>query len=136
MSNVRIPQRLLKEVAPPYVNSQNPSLPTPWHEFVIHYLFNHEKLWYETWRNVGTYASYKRDPTVTSACWIDLWLSDFTTPLGKTELRNTVNCYDMAALAQFILSLGIRRSTAPAIKYIEPYGYITLTRLIGRHDPD
>ena len=36
MSNVGIPQRLLKEVVPPYVNSQNPSLPTPWHEFVIH----------------------------------------------------------------------------------------------------
>ena len=42
----------------------------------------------------------------------------------------------MAALAQVILSLGIGRSAAPAMKYMEPYGYITPTRLIGRHDPD
>ena len=136
MSNVGISQRLLKEVVPPYVNSQNPSLPTPWHEFVIHYLFNHEKLWYETWHGIGTYASYKRDPTVKSACWIDLWLSDLTTPLSKTKLRSIVNCYDMATSAQVILSLGIGRSAAPAMKYMEPYRYITPTRLIGRHGPD
>ena len=136
MSNVGIPQRLLKEVVPPYVNSQNPSLPTPWHEFVIRYLFNHEKLWYETWHGIGTYASHKRDSTVTNACWIDLWLWDLTTPLSKTKLRNTVNCYDMATLKQVILSLGIGRSAVPATKYMEPYGYITPTRLIGRHDSD
>ncbi|KAK3175147.1 hypothetical protein OEA41_002393 [Lepraria neglecta] len=42
----------------------------------------------------------------------------------------------MATSAQVILSLGIGRSAAPAMKYMEPYRYITPTRLIGRHGPD
>ena len=133
------PRRLLKEVNPAWMNLPSNVQPSstyvPWHIFVIDYLFNNPVLWYEAFIGLSTYAtplSAEKDSHIKINCWLELWLSDLTTTLGKTRIRNSMNCYDLASLAQIILSPGISNPTRCVMKFLKPYGLLTPTKLIGR----
>ncbi|KAH6980656.1 hypothetical protein BKA56DRAFT_673145 [Ilyonectria sp. MPI-CAGE-AT-0026] len=65
-------------------------------------------------------------------CWFDLWLSDLQ-GVTKKGLKHAVNCYDLAALCQVVVSLGVDSTVnSVRMKYMKPFGYINPTHLIGR----
>jgi hypothetical protein len=111
---------------------------TTWEQHVIETLFNRYQLWYKVTSGTSKYTSLLTSganfPEPMSICWIGLWLSDMDGLLQRKDIttKYTVNCYDLATLSYAIITLGASDYSAIRMKYVQPYGYIKETKLIGR----
>lgn len=116
---------------------------TDWATFVVSQLHNETRLEYDTWKGVSKYTSSLAELEENSssgieikACWLDLWLSDMEglRLRNDTKSKYGVNCYDTAALAQVIISIGLPNIDF-RMNYMEPVGFIRDTLLIGYTTP-
>ena len=113
-----------------------------WPEFAIQTLFSDPRLEYETFNGASSYITLGGNfSSFTDAfannegvdCRLDLWLSDIKGVTGQLKIRHTVNCYDLAALGQALVELGIDAAVNNVrMKYMKPFGFIKPTHLIGR----
>lgn len=143
-----IPLALLRDgrYLPAWMNDAE----TDWAKFAVKAMFSDDRLEYETYGGSSKYVSWSEEfrKLFTNNggidCWLDLWLSDLEGVKLK-KAKHTVNCYDLAALCQAVVSLGMdSKSRLMRMKYMDPYGYINETHLIGRiqdppdpiHNPD
>lgn len=116
-----------------------------WPAFVVSTLCSYSKLEYETWSGSSKYTSWPsiapgysiRDVFLRGLgieFWLDLWLYNITDP-SQFHGKNPVNCYDLAAICQVLVSLGVQNSTDNVrMKYMEPFGFIKAAELLGREE--
>lgn len=103
-----------------------------WPAFVVKSIFSHPTLEYETYSGICKYTSWDLSQRIDDIfrnrrginCWLDLWLSD-TCGLTGNGAKHSVNCYDLAALCQVLVSLGVDAKQQPILmRYMNPFGYI------------
>ena len=116
-----------------------------WPAFVISTLCSDSEREYETWAGSSKYTSWPLMQPGHSIREIfthnldiefrlDLWLSDITDP-NKVAVKDPVNCCDLAAICQILLYLGVENdSTTIRMKYLEPFGFIKPTQLLGKEE--
>jgi hypothetical protein len=116
--------------------------PTDWPAYVVNLVFHSPKLEYETFSGSCKYTSWTHFPSIREIfisnggidCWLDLWLAD-TKASSESDMKHQVNCYDLAAICQVLISLGVENSARTVrMKYMQPFGFIKPTRLIGREE--
>jgi len=135
-----IPLALLREA--PYLPAWMKDPETDWVKFATNALYSDSRLEYEIYNGSSKYISSRgsfRDLFTNNSgldFWLDLWLSDLKGVVLQ-KAKHTVNCYDLAAICQALVSLGVDSSTQIVrMKYMDPYGFINPTHLIGRkQDP-
>jgi hypothetical protein len=112
-----------------------------WASFAVHALFSESDLIYEKWRGSYRYLSFGAQSIqnlfLTGRgfdCWLELWLEE-NCGSRLSHLKKLVNCYDLAALCQIIVALGVDTHYQDLrLKYMEPFGFIKPTHLIGRFE--
>ncbi|KAL1794109.1 hypothetical protein ACET3X_007530 [Alternaria dauci] len=131
-----IPLALLREA--PYLPAWMKDPEPDWAKFATNALHSDSRLEYEIYNGSSKYVSAKglyRDLFTNNGgldFWLDLWLSDLK-GIESRKAKHTVNCYDVAAICQALVSLGVDSSTQIVrMKYMDPYGFINRTHLIGR----
>lgn len=110
-----------------------------WPSFAVQQMFSNPLMEYETYSGSCKYTSWPLGKQLRQifqaqegiSCWLDLWLSDMH---GVTldGITHAVNCYDLAALCQVVVSLGLSRTRNMRMQYMSPFGFINPTHLIGR----
>ncbi|KIW18969.1 hypothetical protein PV08_03258 [Exophiala spinifera] len=111
-----------------------------WASFVVNAMFSESRLCYENWNGTYRYLSFGassiRDLFSKNRgfdCWLDLWLYEISGYFTTQDI--SVNCYDLAALCQIIVALGVDTQQQDLrMKYMQPFGYIRPTFLIGRFE--
>ncbi|EMD61586.1 hypothetical protein GGP41_004186 [Bipolaris sorokiniana] len=133
-----IPLALLRETH--YLSAWMKDPETDWIKFVTNALYSDSRLEYEIYNGSSKYVSSRgsfRDLFTNNIgldFWLDLWLSDLKGVVLQ-KAKHTVNCYDLAAICQALVSLGVDSSTQIVrMKYMDPYGFINPTNLIGRKE--
>jgi hypothetical protein len=92
---------------------------------------------YETLGGKSNYANFLTHGAsgpVTNTCHLEHWLDHYEMLRAElnAECQRRVNCYDLAALGQVLLAVGLDPARHKIkMKYLEPYGMINPTRLIG-----
>lgn len=114
-----------------------------WARFSVFTLFSDRYIQYEQWNDSCRYVSLIGATSLRELfskdrgfeCWLDLWLHEGKT-LDRGVAQTSVNCYDLAALCQILISLGLdTQHEELRVKYMEPFGFIHDTCLIGRFEP-
>ncbi|KAM0723309.1 hypothetical protein Q7P37_001510 [Cladosporium fusiforme] len=114
-----------------------------WATFAVYTLFAERHIQYEQWDGSYRYVSFG-SASIRELfsgdrgfeCWLDLWLDERKGYDDRLGLANTsVNCYDLAALCQILVSLGVDTQREKLrMKFMEPFGFIRDTYLIGRFE--
>lgn len=117
-------------------------IPLTWARFAVFTLFSDRYIQYEQFNGSCRYVSLIGATSLQELfskdrgfeCWLDLWL-DEGKRLDRGRAQTSVNCYDLVALRQILISLGLNtRLEELRVKYMEPFGFIRDTRLIGRFE--
>ncbi|TVY78278.1 hypothetical protein LSUE1_G008584 [Lachnellula suecica] len=124
-----------------------PSVPqnTPydWVAFVTNFLRTHN-FRYETIGGPYNYCDYPDHGVnnIKTTCCLDRWMEHFKSMEGLVpglapQFERRVNCYDLATLAQVMIALGVDSKVAQLrMKFLQPFGYINKTSLIGFPAPE
>ncbi|KAG8526536.1 uncharacterized protein KY384_008736 [Bacidia gigantensis] len=122
----RVPVKLLRAFIPNFFAS----IQTNWVAFVANTVFSDMGLRYNSW-NSGQNRYVGQ-----SGGGLDIarWLADYEKCKKDSSQFTLINCYDQAAMVQVALGLGLIPEDAQTIKwkFLEPYGFIQTTNLVGR----
>ena len=92
---------------------------------------------YETLSGKNSYSGFPthgNQGPVTNVCYLEHWLPHYEMLRAEAnpECQRRVNCYDLAALGQVLLAIGLDSGKHKLeMKYLAPYGMINETTLIG-----